>query len=134
MPQVHLRADNNDIDVLLLERAMTRGILTMLAVLLLSANVSAGVIREDKGDSDWEVLLAPYLWGSSLKGTAGVGPFPPVDVDASFSDIFENLNMALAVLGSFLADFSCEERTLERPEGSGYDFDQLFWNLELAGL
>ena len=34
----------------------------------------------------------------------------------------------------FLADFSLEERTLERPEGSGYDFDQLFWNLELAGL
>ncbi len=80
---------------------MARGILLLLAALLLSANTSAGVIREDKGDSDWEVLFSPYLWGSSLQGSAAVGSLPPMDVDASFSDILDNLNMALALHTEF---------------------------------
>jgi len=63
---------------------------------VLTAQVSAGVVREDKGDSDWEFILTPYLWAINLSGASQVGPFPPMDVDASFSDIFRNLNMALA--------------------------------------
>jgi len=76
-------------------------LLTGLAALILAQNASAGVVREDKGDSDWEVLFAPYLWGSSLKGSAQVGALPPVDIDASFSDIASNLNMALALHTEF---------------------------------
>ena len=77
------------------------GILLGLAGLLLSMSATAGVVREDKGDSDWEVLFAPYLWGSSIKGSAGVGSLPPMDVDAGFSDIVDNLNMALALHTEF---------------------------------
>ena len=69
--------------------------------LALAGNASAGVIREDKGDSDWEVLFAPYIWGTAIKGTSQLGVFPPTDIDASFSDILSNLNMALALHTEF---------------------------------
>ena len=47
----------------------------MLAVLLAasySSFSSAGVLRDDKSDSDWEILLAPYLWGTSLEDRKSV--------------------------------------------------------------
>jgi hypothetical protein len=42
----------------------------------------------------WEVSLTPYLWAVALKGDASVGRVD-ADVDASFSDILDNLNGAL---------------------------------------
>ena len=74
---------------------VTRIILGIVG-LVLSAQVSAGVVRDDKGDTDWEFILTPYLWAIGLSGTSQVGPFPPLDVDADFSDLLDNLNMALA--------------------------------------
>ena len=70
--------------------------LLAVAALLMTAQVSAGVIRDDKGDTDWEFIITPYLWAISLDGTSQVGPFPPMDVEADFSDLFDNMNMALA--------------------------------------
>ena len=75
--------------------------LSVLALMLHAGAANAGVVREDKTDSDWEVLFAPYLWGSSLKGSAGLGALPPVDVEASFSEILDNLNGALALHTEF---------------------------------
>ena len=74
---------------------------TILTLFALSPTASAGVIREDRGDTDWEILFAPYLWATSLRGTSQVGALPPMDVDASFSDLFSNLNMALALHTEF---------------------------------
>ena len=65
--------------------------------LVFAGSANAGVIRDDKGDSDWEFLFAPYIWGTAIKGTSQVGALPPVDIDASFSDIASNLNMALSL-------------------------------------
>ena len=73
----------------------------LCTTLLFSSIVTAGVLREDKGDTDWEILLAPYLWGTSLKGTSQVGVLPPLDIDASFSDLLSNLNMALSLHTEF---------------------------------
>ncbi len=70
--------------------------LLAVAALVFSAQVSAGVVRDDKGDEDWEFILTPYLWAISLNGTSQVGPFPPMDVDADFGDLLDNMNMALA--------------------------------------
>lgn len=43
----------------------------------------------------WEWRIAPYLWGTTLSGTAATVPgLPPVEVDASFSDILDNLDFA----------------------------------------
>jgi hypothetical protein len=53
------------------------------------------------GTSDWEFTIAPYLWGASLSGN--VGTFegqPPADVDASFSEIFENLEFGGMIVGN----------------------------------
>jgi hypothetical protein len=61
----------------------------------------AGVVREDKGDNEWEILLAPYLWTTSLKGTSQVGALPPMTVDAGFKDLVSNLNMALSLHTEF---------------------------------
>jgi hypothetical protein len=57
----------------------------MLASVFISMPAQAA---EDK----WSVLLAPYLWGISLEGQGAIAPLPPVDIDASFSDIFDALN------------------------------------------
>lgn len=81
-------------------------LLTVMAVLGGIAPTQAGVLRETKSDTDWQFLLSPYLWGVNLRGTSRVGLLPEVDVDASFSDILDNLRkdsllpMMLVALGS----------------------------------
>ena len=42
----------------------------------------------------WQLSVTPYVWGTALKGDVGVGR-TSADVDASFSDILDNLNGAL---------------------------------------
>ena len=51
-----------------------------------------------------EIRFAPYLWGVSLDGTAAIGAAPPLDIDASFSDILDNANFALALHTEFVQD------------------------------
>jgi len=63
------------------------------------STASAGILRDDKGDDEWEILLTPYLWGVSIKGDAGPGGSLPID--ASFGDILSNLNMALSLHTEF---------------------------------
>ncbi|MGZ8347015.1 MAG: hypothetical protein ACXWUP_07900, partial [Allosphingosinicella sp.] len=50
--------------------------------------------------SSWEFSATAYIWFSGLGGDVATFPaVPPVDVDASFGDIFDNLNFAgMAVL------------------------------------
>jgi len=69
---------------------------SLVFVLLLPASASAGVIRDDKADTDWEIILAPYLWAQSLDGESNGIP-----LEASFGDILDNLNMALALHTEF---------------------------------
>jgi opacity protein-like surface antigen len=44
----------------------------------------------------WEFRLQPYGWLTGLDGTTGVGPLV-VDIDQSFSDIIDNIEMAAAL-------------------------------------
>ena len=74
----------------------------MASVALLFSSVSpAGVLQEDKASDEWEILLTPYLWAAGLDGTSGFGPFPPLELDASFSDIASNLEGAFALHTEF---------------------------------
>jgi hypothetical protein len=41
---------------------------------------------------EWKHELAPYLWGSAMEGTTGIGGVT-ADVDVSFGDILDNLEM-----------------------------------------
>jgi hypothetical protein len=55
-------------------------------------------------EARWQVGGAAYLWAPSLKGTVGIGELPPVDVDASFLDLLENLDIAFMAVGEVRYD------------------------------
>lgn len=42
--------------------------------------------------SPWSFGLAPYLWFAALNGELGVRDLPAAQIDASFKDIFDNLD------------------------------------------
>jgi hypothetical protein len=45
---------------------------------------------------EWEGRITPYIWASGLDGEASVLPsLPTVEVDDSFSDVLDNLDIAL---------------------------------------
>lgn len=49
----------------------------------------------------WDYQITPYLWGAGQSGNVQYGPgVPPVDVDLSFSDILENLDLAGMIIFS----------------------------------
>ena len=50
-------------------------------------------------EARWQFGGAAYVWAASIEGTTGVGGLPPVDVDASFSDIVDNLDFAFMGVG-----------------------------------
>lgn len=63
--------------------------------LAVSASILPATAAAQESDN-WEFRVTPYLWLLSLDGTtAALGN--DVDVDASFSDIFDVLNIALSV-------------------------------------
>ena len=49
----------------------------------------------------WSFSIAPYVWGAGISGEVGAFGLPTVDVDASFSDIFDHLDFG-AMLASEL--------------------------------
>jgi len=69
----------------------------IVAVLVLAFWSSASVAQND----DRKIILAPYLWGTSLDGTSTVGALPPLDIDASFGDILSNLDFAASLHTEF---------------------------------
>ena len=69
--------------------------------LVLAAVWSTSAGAQDTDRNAKEILFSPYLWLTSLSGTSTVGALPPVEVDAPFSDLFANLNFALALHTEF---------------------------------
>lgn len=67
----------------------------LLATCTLSSNAGDKptpiVIPENDG---WEFQIAPYVWFAGIEGTTGVPGLPPSEVDASFGDIWDNLDFA----------------------------------------
>ena len=63
-------------------------------------------------DDRWHFNVAPYFWMPAVQGDVGVANLPPVSVDASFSDIFENFD------GGLLARFDARRNRF----GFGADF------------
>ena len=73
--------------------------LILTAIALASFCLSANA--QTTGGDNKEIVFTPYLWGTSLNGTSGFGVLPPLDIDASFSDIFANLNFAASLHTEF---------------------------------
>jgi hypothetical protein len=52
--------------------------------------------RVDAAAQSWTFTATPYVWFAGLKGDLGtISGLPPAEVDASFSDIIENTDVAL---------------------------------------
>ena len=65
------------------------------ALLALVMAISTGPANaQSSSRDDSEIVFTPYLWLTALSGTSAIGGLPPLDIDASFSDIFSNLNFA----------------------------------------
>jgi len=75
----------------------TRILACLMTLALFAAPALAG--------EDWEFALTPYLWFAGLDGrVSSVSGQPPAEVDASFSDILDNLDLALFVAGEARKD------------------------------
>ena len=78
-------------------KKVVRGAGIALAIGLLST----GALAQDSGGKDRDIILAPYLWAVAIDGTSTVGGLPPLDIDASFGDILDNLNFAMSMHTEF---------------------------------
>jgi hypothetical protein len=65
----------------------------LLATTFIGGSPAAAQEAPAAGDQ-WQLSITPYVWATALKGDAGIGRID-ADVDASFSDILDNLNGAL---------------------------------------
>lgn len=55
--------------------------------------IDAGVADE------WKFSVSPYLWAPALSGKITHNRLPPVDIDASFDKILDNLDFAAMLMG-----------------------------------
>ncbi len=90
---------------------------------------------------EWKHELAPYMWGSAMEGTTGIGGVT-ADVDLSFSDILDNLEMGFDTIfmglgatqdsrnGLAKADIDVDQFVLGA--GAGYALSERF--VVLGGL
>ncbi len=64
-----------------------------VAFILLAVYAPSLAAEEKPAESGWEFTVAPYLWAISMKGDVTVRGLE-ADVDASFNDIWDELNFA----------------------------------------
>lgn len=70
------------------------------SVLAFAAAPSAATDAASDDQQDWHFHVTPYLWLASLEGdVATLSGAPSVAVDASFSDILDNTDLALMLFG-----------------------------------
>ena len=50
-------------------------------------------------EEGWTFAVAPYFWAAGISGEVGQFGLPPVDVDASFGDIFDHLDFGAMAIG-----------------------------------
>jgi len=68
------------------------------------SSLVAGAMADEASPSplssdDWSLSISPYIWGAGLEGSVASFPrAPEADVDVSFRDILENLDMAGMVI------------------------------------
>ncbi|MBL8578310.1 MAG: hypothetical protein JNK47_13885 [Mesorhizobium sp.] len=50
-------------------------------------------------ESGWTYAITPYFWAAGLSGETSQFDLPVIEMDASFSDIFDNLDFAAMAIG-----------------------------------
>jgi len=72
---------------------------TLFSISLMAWSCVYAAAGEGNGDQ-WQFHLVPYVWLAGLDGTVATFPAaPPVDVDVDFSDVVDNVNGALFLVG-----------------------------------
>ncbi|MGK9286664.1 hypothetical protein [Sinorhizobium meliloti] len=56
-------------------------------------------LQQTTTESGWTFSFAPYFWAAGLSGDVAQFGLPAVDVDASFSDIFDHLEFGAMAIG-----------------------------------
>lgn len=77
--------------------ALRKAVIKVLHAIALGCGLMActAAAAAPAGSSEWEFSITPYGWFSGLNGDVGIFPsLRPVHVDASFSDILDNLDFA----------------------------------------
>jgi hypothetical protein len=67
-----------------------------------AADIASPMAPETKTtttESGWTFAVAPYFWAAGLSGDTAQFGLPTVEIDASFSDILENLDFAAMAIG-----------------------------------
>lgn len=84
----------------------SHGLIAILVGLAITSSATAAdVVSEPQQDplpppaSEWTFAVAPYFWGAGLDGNVGLFGHEPVDVDLSFSDIFDGLRFGGMMVG-----------------------------------
>ncbi len=80
-------------------RTRLRGALALGSLLALFAVPVSAQDPDDPvtAEDGWHFTIAPYLWATGMEGTISFEGTPDIPVDASFSDIWENLDLALSL-------------------------------------
>ena len=66
----------------------------------ITLGIALGTVAGLANAAEWKHEVAPYLWGSAMEGTAGIGGLT-ADASLSFSDILDNLE--LGFMGAYRA-------------------------------
>jgi hypothetical protein len=75
------------------KRIVTLAVTLTLLMAASTLHVGAAAPAE-KNSSGWEFDIVPYLWGAGLEGDLKIGRLPTGGVEASFSDIWNHLQLA----------------------------------------
>lgn len=68
--------------------------ITLCAISQPAASQPAQTDSERGGNSEWSVIVSPYLWAAALSGNSSIGPYN-VPARVSFPTIVSNLDLAL---------------------------------------
>ena len=71
---------------------------TLFVISLLLFSLSSNVLAQNKStiNSNWVYSVTPFLWITGQKGkVATLPPAEPADLDVSFSDIIDNMDLSL---------------------------------------
>jgi hypothetical protein len=72
-------------------------LLLVVCICLFVPQIFGQPAQQPSSTEGWRVRATPYLWGSSLKGRVGIRD-RSADVDASFADLFRELNFGFMAL------------------------------------
>jgi len=88
----------------MLSIALVAGAIASPAVAADAITAAPAPITAEDFEPRWEVTAAIYLWAPSLSGSTRIGRLPTLDIDASFSDLLDNLDFAFMALGEVRKD------------------------------